>query len=313
MTDVVTFGESMASFRGEGPLWLGGTVHLSVAGAESNVAIGLARLGHSVRWIGRVGNDELGRLIRRTLSAEGIATTAITDPERPTGLILFEHRLADLIRVHYYRSGSAGSTVTAADVLGALVPGVRVLHVTGVTAALSAESAKAMHAAVRHAHELGILVSLDINYRSRLWTPEAARRTLRDLMPAVDVVFASDDELQIVAPRPGRDTPTTASELIAEGIRTVIVKRGDEGATAHTQDGTVIAPARKVRAVDVIGAGDAFVAGYLSGILDNLDIGARLERATTLGAFAVATRGDWEGLPMRSELHLLKAKDATIR
>lgn len=313
MTDVVTFGESMAAFRGDGPLRLGGTMQLSVAGAESNVAIGLARLGHSVRWVGRVGNDEFGELIRRTLTAEGISAHAITDPGRPTGLIVFETRLADLVRVHYYRSGSAGSAVCAADVLDALVPGVRVLHVTGVTAALGDEAAKAVQAATQHAHQLGILVSLDINYRSRLWNLEAARQTLRSLMPAVDVVFASDDELQIVAPHPGSDTATTAGELIAEGIQTVIVKRGDEGAMAYVRDRTVTAPARKVRAIDVVGAGDAFVAGYLSGTLDNLDVTARLERATALGAFAVASRGDWEGLPTRDELYLLDAKDATIR
>lgn len=313
MTDVVTFGESMAALRGEGALRLGGAMHLSVAGAESNVAIGLARLGHSVRWIGRVGNDELGQLIRRTLNAEGVTTSAIADAARPTGLILFETRLADLVRVHYYRSGSAGSAVTAADVLDALGPGVRVLHVTGVTAALAEESANAVQAATQRARELAILVSLDINYRSRLWTPAAARHTLRDLMPAVDVLFGSDDELQIVAPRPGNDSAATARELIAEGVQTVIVKRGEAGATAYVDDRAVTVPARTVRAIDVIGAGDAFVAGYLSGTLDNLDVTARLERAVALGAFAVASRGDWEGLPTRDELHLLETTDRTLR
>jgi 2-dehydro-3-deoxygluconokinase len=288
-------------------------MHLSVAGAESNVAIGLARLGHSVRWIGRVGNDELGQLVRRTLNAEGVTTSAITDPDRLTGLILFEPRLVDVVRVHYYRSGSAGSVVSAADVLDTLVPGVRVLHVTGVTAALSEESAEAVHAATRHAHELGILVSLDINYRARLWTPETARQTLRGLVPAIDLVFASEPELQILAPRAGGDATTAARQLIADGVETVVIKRGEQGATAHTRHQTVAADARKVRVIDVIGAGDAFVAGFLSGTLDGLDLAARLDRATALGAFAVACHGDWEGLPMRDELHLLDAGDAAIR
>jgi 2-dehydro-3-deoxygluconokinase len=313
VTEVVTFGESMAALRGEGPLRLGGTMHLSVAGAESNVAIGLARLGHSVRWIGRVGYDELGQLVRRTLNAEGVITSAITDPDRLTGLILFEPRLADVVRVHYYRSGSAGSAISGADVLDALGSGVQVLHVTGVTAALSEESAKAVHAATQHAHELGILVSFDINYRARLWTPETARQTLRGLIPAIDVVFASEPELEILAPRPGGDATTVARQLIADGVETVVIKRGEQGAKAHTGRQIVTAPARKVRVIDVIGAGDAFVAGYLSGTLDGLDLTARLDRATAVGAFAVASQGDWEGLPTRDELHLLDAEDAAIR
>src|SRR5690606_37594249 len=108
--DVVTFGEAMASLHGPGPLRMGGDLTLSVAGAEANVAIGLARLGHAVRWAGVLGDDELGRLILRTLRAEAVDVTACRlDPSRPTGLLLQERRIGDIIRVHYYRAGSAGS------------------------------------------------------------------------------------------------------------------------------------------------------------------------------------------------------------
>ena len=109
MTTVVTFGETMAALRSEQPLRLGGDLTLSIAGAESNVAIGLARLGHKVRWAGRVGADELGALIVRTLRAEGVATGQVnTDPERGTGMLLFERRVGHVTRVIYRRAGSAG-------------------------------------------------------------------------------------------------------------------------------------------------------------------------------------------------------------
>ncbi|MBO0833880.1 MAG: sugar kinase, partial [Actinobacteria bacterium] len=114
--EVVTFGETMAALRSAGPLRLGGSMALSVAGAESNVAIGLARLGHRVQWIGRVGGDELGALILRTLRAENVDVSGIrVDQRRPTGLVLFEQRLSDVTRVLYYRTGSAGSGLEATD------------------------------------------------------------------------------------------------------------------------------------------------------------------------------------------------------
>ncbi len=132
--DVVTFGETMAALRSAEPLRLGGSLRLSVAGAEANVAIGLARLGHATKWVGRVGDDELGALILRTMRAEGVDSADVRlDAERPTGLFLLERRLPEVIRVRYYRNGSAGGALTAADVAGALMPGVRMLHLTGIT------------------------------------------------------------------------------------------------------------------------------------------------------------------------------------
>jgi 2-dehydro-3-deoxygluconokinase len=315
MTDVVSFGEAMAALRGRGPLRVGGAMDLSVAGSESNVAIGLARLGHDARWIGRVGADELGQLVVRTLRGEGVdVSTVIVDPERPTGLLLFEHRIADTVRVNYYRAGSAGGAITADDVMPALGADARILHITGVTPALGPNAAHAVHAAAEWAHRHGIIVSLDVNYRSRLWTANAARETLRPLFAHTNILFASADELHVVSPAAVEDPALAARELVDSGVATVVVKRGASGATAYTPDGAHSIDARRVKVIDVVGAGDAFVAGYLSATLDGLDLTARLSRGTTLGAFAVACAGDWEGLPTRAELDLINADpETTIR
>ncbi len=333
---VVTFGETMAAMRATGPLRLGGPLHLSVAGAESNVAIGLARLGHRVSWAGRVGADELGALVLRTLRAESVDVShAVTDASgRPTGLLIFEPRLGDLTRVSYYRTGSAGSAVAADDVLGALVPGVRVLHLTGITPALSPAAAAAVRAAAQAASRSGVTVCLDVNFRSRLWAAGQARDALRPLLPFTDLLVASEDELPLVAPAPGTSTTgpgpggraagesatgtgaavETAAALLAEGPGEVVIKRGADGATVVSSIGTVHRPARRVPVADLVGAGDAFVAGYLSGRLDGLPAAGRLDRAVSVAAFAVASRGDWEGLPSRDELALLDAAEgATIR
>ncbi|MER6134038.1 sugar kinase [Streptomyces sp. NPDC001815] len=311
--EVVTFGETMAALRAHGALRLGGDLGLSVAGAESNVAIGLARLGHRVRWAGRVGADELGALVLRTLRAEGVDIDhAVTDDTgRPTGLLLTEPRLGTLTRVSYYRAGSAGSALSPADVLPALAPQPRILHLTGITPALSPSAAEAALAAATTAQAAGVTVCLDVNHRSRLWTADRARAALRPLLARTDLLIASEDELPLVLERPGVGESEAVHSILAAGVSEVVVKRGAHGATSVTAEGTTDRAARRVDAVDLVGAGDAFVAGYLSGLLDGADVPARLHRAVTTAAFAVATRGDWEGLPTRDELGLFDQPDGT--
>ncbi|MEU6821454.1 sugar kinase [Streptomyces atriruber] len=312
MSDVLTLGETMVALRGSGPLKLGGSLDLSVAGAESNVAIGLSRLGHTVRWAGAVGDDEAGELVLRTLRAEGVDVTAATrDAEAPTGLILFEPRLPEVTRVHYYRAGSAGSRLAPDAVDAAFAAGApRVLHLTGITPALGPSAAEACRRALRLAREHDTQVCLDVNFRSRLWSSEQAATELRAWLPYVDVLIASDDELPLCLPSGAATTPEQV--LLDEGIREAVVKLGAQGATVHSAEGPLHSPAREVRAVDAVGAGDAFVAGYLSALLDGADLSTRLDRAVTTGAFAVASRGDWEGAPTRAELGLLKAGPGTV-
>ncbi|GAA4571804.1 sugar kinase [Planotetraspora kaengkrachanensis] len=308
MIDVATFGETMAALRASDPIRLGGTMRLSVAGAESNVAIGLARLGHRVRWTGLVGADETGELVLRTLRAEGVDVShARSDGRGPTGLILFERRIGDLTRVIYHRAGSAASYLATGDVLPALDPAPRLLHVTGITPALGPGPAAAVGAAVRTAAEAGVRVCLDVNHRSRLWSRDAAAEVLRPLASRLSVVIASDDELELVAPASAATEQDRVSALLDAGVSEVVIKRGADGATGHTLAETLHAKARRVPVTDLVGAGDAFVAGHLSGLLDGLDLAGRLERAVTAGAFAVASPGDWEGLPTRAELGLLDA------
>jgi 2-dehydro-3-deoxygluconokinase len=304
VTDLLTLGETMAAFRTTGPLRLGGTARISVAGSESNVAIGLARLGHRAAWVGVTGGDEPGELIRRTLRAEGVDLTwSRVDASAPTGLILFENRVADINRVTYHRAGSAGSRLGPADVTRAFdAPGPppRLLHVTGITAALGVEPYRAVVQAVRRARAAGSTVCLDVNHRNRLWSVAEAAAALRPLLPSIDLVIASDDELAVLT-----DDTDPAAALLSAGVTEVVVKHGGEGATSHSAADVIHRPARTVPVVDTVGAGDAFVAGLLSAWLDGADASGRLDRAVTTGAFAVATPGDWEGLPDRAELALL--------
>ncbi|NYI03722.1 sugar kinase [Allostreptomyces psammosilenae] len=308
VADVLTFGETMLSLQAEGPLATGAPTRTAVAGAESNVAIGLARLGHRVSWAGRLGADEPARLALRTLRGEGVDVRhATTDPEAPTGALLRERLVADVTRVHYWRSGSAASLQQPEHLAPALAAGARVLHVTGITCALGAGPRATVTAAVEHASAHGWTVVLDVNYRARLWSRGRATEAMRRLSGSVDVVIASDDELSLIAGgEESLEEVTQVRRLLDDGAREVVVKRGGDGADLYTADGEHFhQPAHRVPVLDTVGAGDAFCAGYLSGLLDGLPPADRLRRAGTTGAFAVASRGDWEGLPHRDELALL--------
>jgi 2-dehydro-3-deoxygluconokinase len=313
--DVLTVGEVMACLRPEraGPLRLGGRFGLTIAGAESNVAIGLSRLGHRVTHVGRVGDDELGELVRRTLRAEGVAVSGLaTDHDAPTGLMLVEARTSAVTRVHYRRSGSAGSRLTAADVLPAVDGGPRILYVSGVTPALSASARAAVLAAVHRAVHAGVRVCLDVNYRSALWTRAEAAECLRPLALRCDVLVASSDELDL-ALAPGKEDDFAAF-LSAGPDRRVVITRGADGASLLTRNGKVEAPALPVPVVDTIGAGDAFVAGLLSAVLDGQAPAACLSRGLATASFVVSTTGDWEGLPTRRDLTLAGvAHGTTVR
>ncbi|MEY9843106.1 sugar kinase [Streptacidiphilus sp. MAP5-3] len=302
---LVTVGEAMAALTtpGVGPLRQARSLDLSIAGAESNVAIGVRRLGHTAAWVGRVGADEFGALVLERLRAEGVDVTgARRDPDAPTGLLVKEFRTPDVTRVQYYRTGSAGSRLRPDDIPTALVAGADVLHITGITPLLSADAADAVAHAVGLAAAAGTAVSLDVNHRVALGSASLLRELLLPLLPQVRYLFAGEEELELL----------DGAEKSAVGAD-IVVKRGSRGAVVHPAGGAepLSHPALPVRAVDAVGAGDAFVAGYLAAVLDGGGPEDRLALACRTGAFAVTVPSDWAGLPTRDELPLLDAAAGT--
>lgn len=311
MFDVVTLGETMAVLSAPrvGRLRDMDCLRLSSAGSESNVAIGVCRLGYKASWVGRVGADELGQMILATLRAEGVdVSKAVIDPTTSTALMFKEMRIPNRARVTYYRRGLAGSRLCTDDLDDGLIKAARVLHVTGITLALSSTARAAAYEAVDIARSAGVPVSFDFNYRSALWPPEEAVEHFRAMSARADIVFASEHELGTVAPE---DPVEAARRLAGDGARTVVVKRGPKGAFSVTPDGINEEPARTVTAVDPVGAGDAFVAGYLAGRLDGLGSSGCLSMGCASGAFAVTVVGDWEGLPDRHDLLLMSEEEGT--
>lgn len=313
-SEVITFGETMALFKADtpGPLPHVSALSLGIGGAESNVAVALRRLGTSVTWVGRVGADSLGDLVLRELLGEGIDVVPIRDAAAPTGLMIKERRTAESLKVWYYRSGSAGSHLEPGDLPEELIARARLLHITGITPALSETAAAATHRAIACARDAGVLVSFDLNYRAALWSPEEAGEQFRRIMADADIVFAGDDEAAM-AVGPTSDLSDMARRINALGPSQVVLKRGANGCTALIDGVEHSRAAVPVRVVDTVGAGDAFVGGYLSELLRGAGADQRLLTATQVGAFACLVPGDWEGMPRRSELRMLDASDPVSR
>lgn len=311
---VLTFGETMALMRANrpGPLAHAPGLSLGIGGSESNVAIGLRRLGVPAVWCGRVGDDSLGILVEREIRAEGVDVRVTVDPGAPTGLMLKESRTPSVQRVTYYRSGSAGSRLSPQDIDEDLVAGAGILHLSGITAALSPQCRETLHHAVAVARAAGTLVSFDLNFRGNLWDRETAGEFYREILPHADLVFAGDDEAAI-AVGADADPAGLAHRIAAHGPRQVVVKRGAQGAVALIDGQVLHKEAVPVEALDTVGAGDAFVAGYLAELLLGRSPAERLGTAARTGAFACLVPGDWEGFPRRHELELLSGSEPVIR
>ncbi|MFI7583528.1 sugar kinase [Kocuria sp. M1N1S27] len=311
---VVTFGETMALMRADrpGPLAHASSLSLSIGGSESNVAIGLHRLGIPAAWCGRVGDDSLGVLVEREIRAEGVDARVTVDPAAPTGLMIKESRTSSVQRVTYYRNGSAGSRLTPQDIDENLIAGAGLLHLSGITAALSPGCQDTLRHAVAVARTAGTLVSFDFNYRGNLWDRDTAGEFYRDILVQADIVFAGDDEAAI-AVGAGSSPADLADKIAAYGPRQVVIKLGGEGAVALIDGERFHQAAVPIHALDTVGAGDAFVAGYLAELVLGRRPGERLETAGRTGAFACLVPGDWEGFPRRHELGILDAQESVIR
>jgi 2-dehydro-3-deoxygluconokinase len=313
--EVVTLGEPLAAFLAVEPVALSdaGSYRFYVAGAESNVAIGLARLGHAVAFVGRVGEDGLGTAIVRRLRGEGVEVTGVTvEVDAPTGVMIREHRAFGPSEVTYRRADSAGARLAADDLVrsGGL-RGASWVHLTGITPALSGSARGAVDSAIDQARQAGATVSFDVNLRRRLWSTEVAASVLGAVARRADVVLGSPDELELVA-----GGPEGPARLLDDGVALVVTKAGAAGARSIDNAGrAIIVNAFPVQTtVDPVGAGDAFCAGFIAARLRGHENELALTWGAACGAAVAAVAGDIDGLPTSDELNrILERGQDTIR
>lgn len=295
--EVVTFGETMGllmPFQSL-PIAQSELFRRTFGGAESNVAIGLARLGHRVGWFGYLGDDPFGIAIRNAIRGEGVDVSRVRLlKEAPTG-IMFREMQYGQVSVYYYRSTSAARNFRPEDLDEAYIRQARILHLTGITPALSDSCRETVFAAAEMAKKHRVKLSFDPNFRSKLWTADEAREVIWKLAGMADYFLPGMDELKLLFP--GLDEAAICRKL--EELPGVKVVKGD-GETMLLEPGrqpTAVPWFKAHRFVDPIGAGDGFCAGFLSGVLRGQPLAEAVRLGNLIGSIVVQGPGDWESLP----------------
>ncbi|MGJ7579573.1 sugar kinase [Variovorax sp. RHLX14] len=305
--DVALFGEAMLLLVADrpGPLEDAGSFHKRTAGAETNVAIGLSRLGLKVGWASRLGTDSMGRYLLSAMKSEGIdCAHVICDASQRTGF-QFKGRVTDGSDppVEYHRKGSAASQMTADDVDVEWLRSARHLHATGVFPAISATTLPAAIRTMDTMRAAGRTISFDPNLRPTLWaSTDAMRNAINDLASRADWVLPGIEEGLLLT---GESTPEGIAAFYRRlGAKLVVVKLGAEGAYYDSDTaGTGRVPGFPVEVViDTVGAGDGFAAGVVSALLEGRSVPDAVRRGSWIGARAVQVLGDTEGLPTRAQL-----------
>lgn len=286
----------------DGPLRYVHQFEKTIGGAESNVAVGLARLGHQVSWISRLGDDEFGLYIRNFLRGEGVDTSHVRfDPVNPTAVFFKERQPARETKVYYYRRGSAASFLTPADLDEQVLAQARFLHLTGITPALSDSCRQTVEKAIELAKRHGVTVVFDPNVRLKLWSADEARAILTEIARQCDIVLPGLEEGELLT---GESTPEGIAKKLLQGdTKAVVIKLGAQGAYYATSEEEAYIPGYPVaQVVDPIGAGDGFAAGFLSGMIRGWSYHQAISLGNRVGAYAVTVKGDVEGYPYWAEV-----------
>ena len=302
MAEILTIGETMAVMAPSGSGKLGGDLSFSlkIAGAESNTAIGVCRLGHTAAWISSVGDDELGRYVTEEVSKEGVDVSYVkTDTSHRTGLMIKEF-IGDKTNVYYYRENSAASHISPEDIPFCKLEDTKILHLTGITPTLSKSCRLAVLELMRWASERGVLISFDPNIRRKIWGEVDYIPLLREMLSFSDIALLGLSEAKEIY---GTDEISRiASSLLDEGVSYAVIKDGKNGAYAISSHEFIFVPPYPCTPVDSVGAGDGFNAGFLSGILEGRSLAESARMGALVGAMATESVGDVNGYPTREEL-----------
>ena len=316
MAEVITFGEAMVVFIAEETGEFKEVTYFSrgLAGAELNVAVGLTRLGHRTKYITRLGRDPYGEYILDFIRRENIDDSAVFfDCEYLTGSYIKSKVREGDPKIFYYRKNSAASYINAEDIERVDFSGGQILHVSGISAAISESSRRACYRAIEKAREYGMLITFDPNIRRNLWkSEEDMRETLNDLASRCDIILPGLAEGTLLT---GRRTPEGVAEFyLNRGMYDAVVKLGAPGAYYKTEKGEQgYVPGFKVEhVVDTVGAGDAFASGFISGILDEISLRESVVRGNAMGAIIITSKSDNDALPTLEELQLFMEREGNF-
>ena len=314
MSEIITIGETMAAMtpKSNGYLHYIRDYELRIAGAVRNLAIGVCKLGHSAAFVSSLGDDELGYFVNNSIRAEGVDTSLVRfDAAHPTGVMFKQVLRGKETSVFYYRENSAASHMTEDMLSPTMFAGGRILHLTGITPVLSQSCRRLTEKAAEAAQEAGIKISFDPNIRRKLWKGQDYGPVLRRLAEQSHILLLGLEEAEVLF-------KTREQEKIAEAFfrhtqaSCLAIKNGSQGAYVADRSGGHQIPPHPCEPVDPIGAGDAFNAGFLCGLLEGKSVREAGEMAAIAGALATESYGDIEGYPARDSMkRILAAKYGT--
>lgn len=314
MSELITLGETMVSFvsRDGSPLQYGPNLSMRIAGAESNTAIGVKKLGHSAQFISKISTDNLGNYVLRMLRAEGLETSYISKTEAYNTGIMFKETYSRDTNVYYYRDNSAASHLSAADIPENCFKNASIFHFTGITPLLSNDCLCAVTTALEYANQHKCKISFDPNIRIKIWGNKDYSKLIEHLMKQAHYIMIGLDEAEMLF------GTKSISHIIShfssyKQLEALCIKDGANGAWVYDKDQTFQIPPYSCNCIDPVGAGDAFNAGFLSGILQKKDFLTAGKMGAIMGASATETHGDIEGMLSRSELENILNNIETVR
>jgi len=317
MSEVITIGEPLALFAAEGTEEIDKEIkdvnHFKkfLAGAEVNVCVGVSRLGHSIQYITKLGEDPFGMFIKESLDKESIGTRYISSTNKFFTGFQLKSKVSDGDpKIFYFRRNSAAANFDADDLKSLDLNGVKHVHLTGIFPALSLSSRKASYKLIELAKENNIRITFDPNLRPQLWSSkEEMISAINDIAFKSDVVMPGVSEGLILT---GSDKPEEIADFyLNKGAKIVVVKLGTKGAFVKSKDEKHIVSGFKVeKVVDTVGAGDGFAVGVISGMLEGLSLEAAVKRGNAIGAMAVMSPGDNDGYPTREKLEKFLSGEA---
>src|SRR5699024_645529 len=305
--EVVTLGETMVLFDPiiDGPLRYVDQFRKRIGGAESNLAIGLARLGKKVGWISQLGNDELGEFVQSFIRGEGVDTSQVTMlDEASTGVYIKERVREGKTQVYYYRTDSAASKLDAKNINWEYIKQAKIIHLSGITPLLSENNWRVIEEVFSFAKKNNITISFDPNIRINLWkSSKTAKKRLLWLSEESDILLAGLEEAKSLLNK-NYCIDEITKHFYKKGVKYTILKDGSIGTYFSSKNSKGFFPSFKVNyVVDPIGAGDGFNAGFLSSILEGKSIEEGVKTGSIVGAMVVSTYGDIEGLPNKRSIN----------
>lgn len=310
--DVITIGDGMIAMcpKQKGPVLLCNTFERKIGGAELNVAIGCSRLGLKSGWISRLGNDDFGKYILKTVRGEGVDISEVKLVDEYPTSVYFREVLADgSSRSFYYREKSPTSTLNLSDLNEEYFKNAKILHITGVFPSINKNNQELIIEAVRLAKKFNLIISFDPNIRLKMWTKEEAKSYIQKLLPYVNILLIGDEEVDLLLKE--TNTEEAINLFHNYGIEKVIIKKGAKGAIGSDGKNIYEVDAIKPKAlVDTVGAGDGFAAGFLTALIKKQSLEECIRFGNAVGSLVVGVEGDNDGLPYYDDVlvHLGQAK-----